>query len=326
MPSEDRPALAFPEAIAAYRDYLTYERRAAQPTIRAYATDLADFAAFIDSDYGLTAPRAVRPSHIRGYLLALSGGRAANATLARKLSAVRGLYRYLLARHGLELDPTARVRSPKLPQRLPPAVDRAELGALLRGDGFDGSFADQRDLTVLMTLYGLGLRRAELLSLGVGDVVGARGDGLAAKAEIRVTGKRSKTRLLPVPPQLMAQLVHYVELRDAAFEEVDTDALFLTDRGRPLYPKAVYTLVRRQLERASWADGRSPHVLRHAFATHLMDAGADLRSVQELLGHASLASTQVYLHASPQRLLDVYRRAHPRAGGGPTPTPPDSRS
>ena len=323
MPSDDRTAADFAAAVAAFRDYLTYERRAARQTVRAYATDLTDFAAFLESDYGLTAPRAVGPSHIRGYLLALSAGRAANATLARRLSAIRGLYGYLGARHGLEPDPTARVRSPKLPHRLPPAVDRAGLGALLRGDGFGEGFSDQRDLTVLMTLYGLGLRRAELLSLGVGDVVHARGADLAAKAEIRVTGKRSKTRLLPVPPPLGAQLLHYVELRGAAFDELETDALFLTDRGRPLYPKAVYALVRRRLERASWADGRSPHVLRHAFATHLMDAGADLRSVQELLGHASLASTQVYLHASPQRLLDVYRRAHPRAGGQPDQTGPD---
>ena len=263
------------------------------------------------------------PSHLRGYLVALAGAGATNATLARKLSALRGWFRYLLRRHGLPSDPSASLRTPKLPTRLPPAVDAGGIGSLLRGGDFGADFPGQRDLTVLMTLYGLGLRRAELLGLAVDDVVSfGVGGSAVAKTRIRVTGKRAKVRVLPVPEALGAQLAHYAELRSGAFAESGTDALFLTDRGRPLYPRAVYALVRRHLERASWADGRSPHVLRHAFATHLMDGGADLRSVQELLGHASLASTQVYLHASPRRLLEVYRRAHPRAGGGTTPDGP----
>ena len=322
MSDERASSIELGAALVAYRDYLTYERRLAAPTIRAYAKDLEDLAEVLATDYGLTACDAVGPSHLRGYLVRLAGGGATNATLARKLSAVRGLFGFLVKRRGLARDPTQLLRSPKLPKRLPPAVDAGGLGALLRGDAFGEDFAGQRDLSVLMTLYGLGLRRAELLSLRVADVVDRRqGGAAAAKTQVRVTGKRNKTRVLPIPATLGTQLAHYVEVRAEAFPDADPEALFLTDRGRPLYPKAVYALVRRHLERASWADGRSPHVLRHAFATHLMDGGADLRSVQELLGHASLASTQVYLHASPKRLLEVYRRAHPRAGttGGPTP-------
>lgn len=294
----------------------------ARPTVEAYATDLTGMAAVLRDDYGLTAYDAVGPSHLRGYLVSLASAGVTNSTLARKLSAVRGYFRYLVKRHGLTPDPSAQLRSPKLPHRLPPAVEQRGLNELLRAGEFGDDFAGQRDLTVLMTLYGLGLRRAELLSLGVADVVTfgpGVGGAAVAKTEIRVTGKRRKTRVLPMPPALAAQVAHYVELRGESFDEIDTDALFLTDRGRAMYPKAVYALVRRHLEQASWADGRSPHVLRHAFATHLMDAGADLRSVQELLGHASLASTQVYLHASPQRLLDVYRKAHPRASATGTP-------
>ncbi len=184
------------------------------------------------------------------------------------------------------------------------------------------TYSGQRDLTVVMTLYLLGLRRAELLAITLADLS-------PGVDRLRITGKRGKTRVLPVPSVLRTQWDHYLHLRNARFGESPhlpeqepalndpSASAFLTDRGKPLYAKAVYNLVRKHLESAGWVEGRSPHLLRHAFASHLMDGGADLRSVQELMGHASLASTQVYLHASAKRLLEVYARAHPRASGDP---------
>ena len=344
------------EDLQVFADFLRYERRVAAPTTAAYLTDIQQFGSFCEHDYGLTELASVRPLHVRAHLSALSGAGLANVSLARKLTALKAFFGFCVEHLGLASDPTALVRSPKRPRRLPPAVQAEPLAELLRGDAFGADYEGQRDLTILMCLYCLGLRRAELLSLTVADVAEGRD-------RLRVTGKRNKTRLLPLPPALRGQLDHYLALRASTFgpatgliegqansddddptaasrAAVSTgfgesrtvqhgmtpvehtpsieplpDALFLTVRGRALYAKAVYNLCRRYLGQAAWVDGASPHVLRHAFASHLMDGGADLRAVQELMGHASLASTQVYLHASAQRLIDVYRRAHPRAKG-----------
>ena len=295
-----------------YSDYLRFERRRSEATVAAYLSDLAQVRDFLDDDYGLASLREAGPSHLRSYLAARAAAGDSNATLARKLASLRGFFAFARKRIGLEVDPTARLRAPRKPRRLPPAMEATGLLASLRSDAFASNFAGQRDLTVLMCLYGLGLRRAELLSLRVDDVADARGD---VGQQVSVTGKRAKTRLLPLPEALRVQLGHYLRLRGETFAADAPPALFLTDRGRALYPKAVYNLCRRHLGAAAWSEGQSPHALRHAFATHLVDGGADLRAVQDLLGHASLASTQVYLHASPQRLAEVHRRAHPRGGG-----------
>lgn len=320
------------EALNAYTDFIRYEQRLAPATVAAYVSDLRQLTDFLQDDYGLTAPDAVRPSHLRAYLARRAATDAgAASTLARKLVAMRGLFGFLHSHLGLATDPSKLLKAPARQHRLPPHLDADKFIAQLRDSAFAETFSGQRDLTVLLSLYCLGLRRAELLSLRVSDVVTLQptadgpdetglavyslgGSGLSAKSQVRVLGKRSKTRLIPVPPVLQAQFEHYVGLRRDEFCGSETDLLFLTDKGKPLYPKAVYNLCRRTLEHAAHASGRSPHALRHAFATHLMDGGADLRAVQELLGHSSLASTQVYLHASAQRLIKVYQGAHPRAG------------
>jgi len=298
-----------------YRDFLTYERRLATASVAAYVADLDQLFCFLREDYGLIAPDAIRPSHLRSFLVdRVSKDGASNATLNRKLTAVRGYFDFLQQHHKLPSNPAALLRAPSIEQRLPPHMDASQFIAQLKSGEFDESFAGQRDLTVLMTLYCMGLRRAELLSLQACDVVDPSASVTRVAKRVRITGKRQKTRVLPVPDALRSQLQHYLQLRSEKFGEHSTTELFLTDRGKPLYAKAVYNLCRRSLEHAAWSTGRSPHALRHAFATHLMDGGADLRAVQELLGHSSLASTQVYLHASAQRLIQVYQGAHPRAG------------
>lgn len=311
------------EDLRAFRDYLHYERRLAPLTTQAYVADVRQALSRLAEDLdGPIALDAVGPSVLRVYLLELSAAGVANVTLARKLTALRTFFGFAVEHLCLPTDPTALLETPKKPRRLPPAVDADRLGAWLKSGAFGEDFPGQRDLTVVMTLYLMGLRRAELLSLTVDDVAGG-------VTKVRITGKRSKTRLVPVVPALRRQWDHYLELREASFgaslngdggaathDGPLPDALFLTNKGRPLYPKAVYNLVRKHLEPEGWVEGRSPHLLRHAFASHLMDGGADLRSVQELMGHASLSSTQVYLHASAKRLIEVYKGAHPKAKGG----------
>ncbi len=301
--------------IEVFGDYLQYERRLAPLTTQAYLADVRQLFTYLADLHGPIALDAVGPSHLRSFLLHLSGQGVANVTLSRKLTSLRTFFAFGVEHLGWSNDPTALLSSPKKPHHLPPAVDEVHLGEWLKSDAFGDDYGGQRDLTVVLTLYLLGLRRAELLSMTLADIS-------SGADKLRITGKRGKTRLLPVPQVLRTQWDHYLSLREASFgeslPEVCTDpnaSAFLTDKGRPLYAKAVYNLVRKHLESAGWVEGRSPHLLRHAFASHLMDGGADLRSVQELMGHASLASTQVYLHASAKRLLEVYAKAHPRASG-----------
>lgn len=289
-----------------FEDYLRYERRLAKLTIEAYLSDLRQLAHILSTDNGLTAFDAVRPSHLRNFLVSLSTAGVGNASLSRKLTAIRSFFAFADQHLGFVSDPSLLLKSPKKAKRLPPAVAKAPLATHLQSEAFTDDFSGQRDLTILLMLYGLGLRRAELLSLQTTDVA-------AGIDTLRVKGKRSKTRLIPILPPIRTQLDHYLWLREEGFGESSTMALFLTGKGQPFYAKAVYNLCRKHLESASWADGRSPHLLRHAFASHLMEGGADLRAVQELMGHDSLASTQVYLHASAARLIEVYRAAHPKA-------------
>ncbi len=301
--------------IEVFGDYLRYERRLAPLSTQAYLTDVRQLSTYLEDFYGPIALAAIGPSHLRSYLLHLSGLGVANVTLSRKLTSLRSFFAFGVEHLGWPNDPTALLSSPKKPHHLPPAVDEVQLGAWLKSDAFGEDFSGQRDLTAVMTLYLLGLRRAELLSMTLADIS-------SGADKLRITGKRGKTRVLPVPQVLRTQWDHYLGLRVASFGDSlpasvsdQNSSAFLTDKGKPLYAKAVYNLVRKHLESAGWVEGRSPHLLRHAFASHLMDGGADLRSVQELMGHASLASTQVYLHASAKRLLEVYAKAHPRANG-----------
>ena len=304
-------------SLNAFTDFLTYERRLAALTVDAYTADIQQLHTYLSENFGLTALEAVRPNHLRAFLMVLATQGATNASLARKLTSIRGYFKFAHQHLNISTNPAALLKSPQIAKRLPPTVAKQGVLELLKSEEFSADFAGQRDLTVLMMLYALGLRRAELLSLKVSDVVNAHPSRSASnniKAELRVTGKRSRTRLLPMPVTLAEQLIHYLQLREETFKGSIEDSLFLTNSGKPFYDKAVYNLCRRHLESASWSDGRSPHTLRHAFATHLMDGGADLRAVQELLGHSSLASTQVYLNASAQRLIEVYKGAHPKAG------------
>lgn len=304
-------------SLVAFRDFLSFERRLAILTVEAYTADVQQLSSYLHTQFGLTTPDVVRPNHLRSYLMHLATGGSTNASLARKLTSIRSFFRFAKQHLNLKTDPSALLKSPQIAKRLPPTVGQEGILGLLKSSDFSNDFPGQRDLTILMTLYSLGLRRAELLSLAIYDVVNTHPGKSAIstiRSEIRVTGKRSRTRVLPVPAPVAAQLNHYIELRSEKFKDTEEKSLFLTNNGKPLYDKAVYNLCRRHLESASWSDGRSPHTLRHAFATHLMDGGADLRAVQELLGHSSLASTQVYLNASAKRLIEVYKGAHPKAG------------
>jgi integrase/recombinase XerC len=232
---------------------------------------------------------------------------ASESSVGRKLSTLRSYYKYCM-REGLQsANPIAQVKAPKVPKRLPVFVDDHKLDELLDSDVFfDDSFSSVRDKMVIELLFGAGIRLAELLTLKDIDLD-------FYEETIKVLGKRSKERIIPVTKGLVTQLKAYLELKLAQNFNNKTGVLFVTDKGADAYPKMIYRIVQKYLSFISTQDKKSPHVLRHSYATSLLNRGADLNAIKELLGHASLAATQVYTHNSVERLKSIYKQAHPKA-------------
>jgi integrase/recombinase XerC len=274
---------------------------AAPNTVAAYRLDVAQFVAWAERA-GITEPSQVRPLFLRRYLAHLSTRRLARRTIARKTAALRRYFDWLRRRGVITTDPARRLSAPRGDARLPRVLKGPELGALLDGEEIREPL-DIRDRAVLEILYGCGLRVAELCGLRFGDVDLRRG-------RLVVWGKGGKQRQLPMNEPSVEAVRAWLDSGRAALvtPESPPDRIFLNQRGRPLTPRDV----RRILDRRAPVPTH-PHALRHTFATHMLDGGADLRAVQELLGHADLATTQVYTHVSKERLRTVYEATHPRA-------------
>jgi integrase/recombinase XerC len=297
--------------VAEFLEHLEKEQQSSSHTVSAYARDLAAFVEFCDRHYGgdWTWERVDRLG-MRGFLGELQRRGLAKRSAARALSAVRSFYRYLQVHHGLKTNVARAARVPKLEKRLPTYLDRGQTDSL-----FDwaeqragaGDFTAVRDFAVLELFYSTGIRLSELAGLDVTAV-----DLLSDQARVR--GKGRKERIVPVGSRASAAVRRWLPLRDAAaaLPGGDPRALFVTRRGRRLAARSIQKAMHRMFD-AVGGDNLRVHSLRHTFATHMLDAGADLRAVQELLGHASLSTTQVYTHTSVERLKQVYRQAHPRA-------------
>jgi integrase/recombinase XerC len=298
--------------IAEFATFLAKERNDSPHTVKAYARDVRDFAAFCSRYYGGTWSWAgVDRVAIRGWLGAMQQRGLAKRSAARALSALRTFYRFLDAARGLGVNPAKAARTPKLERTLPTHLDRAEVDLLFaeaERRAAAGGFAEARDLAMLELFYSTGMRLAELAGLNAQDI-----DLISDQVKLR--GKGKKERLVPVGAHAGGALRRYYRCRDrlAGAGTPERRAVFVSRRGRRLTPRSVQLAIKRLL--GVLARGRDLHVhsLRHSFATHLLDAGADLRAVQELLGHASLSTTQVYTHTSVERLKRVYHQAHPRA-------------
>ena len=304
-----------PAEIGEFLAFLAKERNDSPHTVKAYARDVAEFAAFCGRYYGGPWSWAgVDRLAIRGFLGSLEARGLARRSVARVLSALRTFYRFLNLTKGVQVNPAKSARTPKLERRLPAYLDRAEieqLFAVAHNRAGAGGFAEIRDLAMLELFYSTGMRLSELAALNDRDV-----DLVVDQVKLR--GKGKKERIVPLGSHAARAMRRYYRQRDAVLAALDGEgegggAVFVSRRGRRLSPRAIQLSMKRLL--AFLARGRDLHVhaLRHSFATHLLDAGADLRSVQELLGHASLSTTQVYTHTSVERLKKVYHQAHPRA-------------
>ncbi|WP_040396310.1 tyrosine-type recombinase/integrase [Cesiribacter andamanensis] len=286
--------------------YLAYERRYSAHTLTAYQADLAQYQAFLDQTFALQDPAAATHQNIRSWVLSLVEGGMSARSVNRKMATLRSYYKFLLKREAIQQDPTLKVRAPKVQKGLPHFVQEAEMDRLLDGIPFPDTLEGWRDRLVLELLYGTGIRLSELLQLRVQNVNLHEG-------VIKVLGKRSKERVIPMARPLQALMRTYLATRSTAFAGDDHPYLILTDKGEQAYPMFVYRLVRKYLGSFTSSEKQSPHVLRHTFATHLLNRGADLNAVKDLLGHSSLAATQVYTHNSLEKLRKVFEQAHPKA-------------
>jgi integrase/recombinase XerC len=320
------------ELLQGFLDHLRLERNLSEHSLRAYAGDVRELFAHeaggADPDQaGPFDPDSLDRQSVRRYLAALRGRGLAASSIRRRLAGVRTFYRYLTRAGLAREDPTRRVRTPRRPRTLPRCLRVEEVRRLLLapapGDGYPA-----RDRAFLATLYGGGLRVSEAAGLDLGDLLLAEGrlqdaaslDHVAPDASLatRVRGKGRKERLAPLGRRAGAALVAYLRderprLLARGRPPVDASALFLNKNGRRFGVRGLRRLVERYAQREGLPEWVTPHTLRHSFATHLLENGADLRAIQELLGHASLATTQIYAHVSPAHLLDVYARTHPSA-------------
>jgi integrase/recombinase XerC len=328
-------------AIDVFRDHLRSEKRSSEHTLRAYLHDVGELAAFARNLLGRDArPEEVDVIVCRSYLASLHGRNDA-ATIGRKLSSLRTFFRLLVRRRVVASNPVAALRPPKRARRLPAFLGKEEVGRLLDGPGqgrrgrggalptppvdargrpiVESAIVEAerlRDAALFETIYGAGLRVSEACNLDLGDVQTGRGGGEFRGAEVKVRqGKGRKDRLVPLGGKASAALERYFPRRAAWLAAVptgDREAVFVTRRGRRLTPRGVRRLLGRR-EQETGVAPVSPHALRHSFATHLLGEGADLRAIQEMLGHASLQTTQRYAHVNIDHLMAVYDKAHPRS-------------
>ncbi len=288
--------------------YIRQERRYSSHTVRSYQTDLNQFIDYIETEFGLDKvnPQQVDNRHIRSFIEQLFIYGLEKRSIARKLSAIKSFFKYLQRMDMVRQNPVRHIQTPKLEKKLPVVLDENHIRKLMDVPPED-TFEGLRDRAILELFYGCGLRLAELINLKMKQIH-------LKDHYIIVEGKRNKERILPLGEFAADALRNYLNVRREIISRYgNTSHIFISKKGKSLYPLAVQNMVKKYLEQVSEQEHLSPHVLRHTYATHLLDRGADLLAVKELLGHSSLSTTQIYTHVSMDRLKNVYRKAHPRS-------------
>lgn len=286
--------------------YLEFEKRFSPHTLTAYRSDMGQFTEFLEKTFEITSPKEIRHTHIRSWIVDLMERKNTARSINRKLSCLKTWFKYLRKRGEVDVNPMVKVIAPKASKRLPVYVQEENMEKLFERVDFGEGYSGLRDRLILEMLYCTGVRRAELIGLKEEDVDWST-------HQLRVFGKRRKERLIPMGRHLVQLIEQYLKVKEAEFPALNENHLFLTNKGKPLYAGFVYKLVNRHLSLVTTLEQRSPHVLRHSFATHLSNSGADLNAIKELLGHSSLSATQVYMHNSIEKLKTVYQQAHPKA-------------
>jgi integrase/recombinase XerC len=290
-----------------FLDYITFEKRYSQHTIEAYRSDLEQFSTFLASQYESMHINKVDHQVVRSWVVTLMETGHSARTVNRKITTLKSYFRFLAKEGSVTENPMNRVIAPKTSKRLPVFVEQDSMKILFDEVDFGEGYPALRDRLIMEMFYATGMRLSELIGLKDADID-------LYKNVLKVTGKRNKQRIIPFSGNLVNMLRGYIELKRMTFpEERQETHLFLTNKGEKLYPKMVYRIVHHYLDLVTTITRRSPHVIRHSFATHMLNNGADLNAIKEILGHANLAATQVYTHNTIEKLKSIYKQAHPRA-------------
>ena len=287
-----------------FLSYLRFEKRYSEYTIESYHNDLSQYHAFCIK--AGSHEFVFDHSMIRLWIVSLLESGISARSVNRKLSALKTFAKYLIREGLLKSNPLEKVLKPKMSKRIPAFIDQEKLNDVLDKFDFGNNYEGIRNQLIVETLYQTGIRRSELVGLKMTSVD-------LNENNLRVLGKRNKERIIPIGTELSKKIRSYLDFREKIFPGTMEQSLFLTTDGKPIYPKLVYRMINQFLKMVTTLEKKSPHLLRHTFATHLLNKGADINAIKELLGHANLAATQVYTHNTFEKLKSIYKQAHPRA-------------
>ena len=292
---------------ANYINYIEHEKRYSQHTITSANTDLRQFQEYLSNTFEILLIKGAQQIHVRSWIAHLAEKDISNRSVQRKISTLRSYYKFLKRKGELAKSPTEQLVAPKNPEKLPQFVEEKNmLDLLLKEENFEDSYEGKRDKLILTLFYSTGMRLSELINIALNDL-----DSI--NKSLKVTGKRNRQRVLPISETLVMEIEAFKEERIKLKENIDLEPfLFLTTKGKKLYPKLVYRRVNHYLSMVTTLSKKSPHILRHTFATHMLNQGADLNAIKEILGHADLTATQVYTHNSIEKLKNVHQQAHPK--------------
>ncbi len=292
------------EAIAQFIEYLKFEKRYSRHSLIAYEGDLRQWAAYLKITYEVDKLDEVNALYIRSWLVSRMEEGLDPRSINRKITALKSFYKYAIRLGWVKINPMGKISSPKVSKKLPVYVEAEKLDLLLDHALFEDDFNGKRDHLILELFYGTGMRLSELIGLSIVDID-------IRNQQLKVTGKRNKQRIIPLFPALTEKISNYLNDRNAI--STPHSILLISEEGKSLYPIQVYRLVNKYLASVSTQKKKSPHVLRHSFATEMLNKGADLNAIKEILGHANLSATQVYTHNTIEKLKTAYKQAHPRA-------------
>ena len=299
MPLPQQPILS------PFLDYIKFEKRYSAHTFRAYADDLTAFFSFAQAQFEVSQPAQITPGMIRSWMASLTLQKVQPRSINRKISSLKSFFRYCLVQSQITANPTKTIQVLKTKKRLPSYVEQDQMETLLKQTIFPDDFGGRGDHLIISLLYHTGIRVSELVGLKSSQIDFPR-------SQLKVLGKGNKERIIPLNGELLKRIKEYGQEKNELFPEANFPNLLLTPRQKPPTARQVYDIVKKYLSLVTTADKKSPHVLRHSFATHLTGNGAELNAVKELLGHSSLAATQVYTHNNIERLRDIHKKSHPK--------------